>query len=268
MALKIKSLHDKKSILISLTLTAAFFLWAGAACASSCITTDLLNPDGTHTKTLPLGCTFNGSAPFTFTSVSDANNVTHNVTINSFEQFASLSGVGGVFISGIIDSTPFSGIGEEVHPADTMGNIILPVPTTNYPVTLTSELISPVTLPSNFMMRLDPNMTSNGYYSVATYGAPINGVQNYQVTDNFSLFFQASLNNGNTWISNDPVFSLSTFDLSKADPQIQRYIASVPVPGGWLLMLSGLGLIGFMAICRGNSGGIRHLDTKVLALTH
>ena len=235
-----------------LTLSMACLFEVGVIHASSCVTTNLLNSNGTHTKVLPNGCAFTNSSPFTFTGVSDGN-INQNVTINTFEQFASKNGVSGVFISGTIGTSAFSGIANEVHPSDTIGKVILPVPTMNYPITLTSELVTPTansTLPPNFWMQLDPNHTSSGLYSVANFGPPVNGVQSYQVTDDFNLFFQASLQGGKNWVSNDPMFGLSTFDPNE-NSQIQAFIAgsdtvtsTVPVPAALPLMASALAAFG------------------------
>ena len=44
-----------------------------------------------------------------------------------------------------------------------------------------------------------------------------------------------------------PAFSLSTFVLADANPQIQSFIAaSVPEPETYAMMLAGFGLIGFI----------------------
>lgn len=228
-------------------ISIALLFEAGLSYASTCITTNLLNLNGTHTKVLPFGCALTNSTPFTFTAVSDGNS-NQIVIINTFEQFASTNGVSGVFISGTIGVSAFSGIASQVHPSDTLGNLILPVPTTNYPITLTSELITPTansTLPPNFLMQLDPTKTSDGFYSVVNFGTPVNGVQSYQVTDDFNLNFQASLDTGATWVSNDPLFGLSNFDPNE-NSQIQSFIAisSVPVPAALPLMASGLAAFG------------------------
>lgn len=218
--------------------------WATSGHASSCVTTDLLNLSGTHTKTLPFGCDFINAAPFSFTGVTDASGKLENVTIDTFEQFASMHGVGAVFVSGTIGGTPFDGIGVESHPADTL-NVILPVPTAGYPVTLTSEIVTPDTLPVAFEMRLDPNKVSSGTYSVADFGPPVNGVQSYQVTDAFNVFWQLSLDSGTKWVSNDPAFNLETFNPATANPAIKDYLG-VPEPATLGLLSLGLAGVGFL----------------------
>lgn len=224
-------------------------IWMTSAYASSCITPQLLNLAGTHTKVLPFGCAFTNDAPFGFTGVAETNGVSENVTINTLEQFASVHGVGGIFISGTIGGAPFGGIGLEQHEGDSLGNLILPVPTTDYPITLTSEIVVPITLPSTFEMRLDPNKVSSGFYSVAL-GPVIDGVQNYQVTDTFTLYLQLSLDSGTEWVSNDPTFTLSTFDLATSAPEIKAYFGSVPEPPAGVLALGGLASMAWLRIRR------------------
>ncbi len=206
-----------------------------------------------HTKVLPFGCSFDSSSTFTFSNVPDAASLNHTLQITDLQQFASLGGIGGVYITGTVDSAPFSGFAIERHPRDTLGSTILPVPTASYPVTLISELIAPTrssTLPAGFNMQLDPGQTSGGTYSVAA-GPIINGTQYYDVTDAFSLYFQASLNNGATWVSADPTFTLQTLapGLPNYAP-ISAYIRSVPEAPTIGVMGFGLAVIAGIALQR------------------
>jgi len=236
----------------SALLFSVFDTNAYAITQSGCFTTDLLNGDGTHTKVLPFGCTFNSSATFGSTDGS--------IVINSFEQFASTNGIGGAYVSGTISGIgSFSGVGQETHQRDTMGSTLLAPPTPlnptlDYPVTLNTETITGITQLPNFEMRLDPNLVSSGTYSAYDTGTLQNGKELYQVIDSFNLNFQASLDGGSTWISLDPPFSLYTFDPNTANPQIQEYLTSaVPEPNTYAMLLSGLGLVGFISYRRKNS---------------
>src|SRR5665647_2300634 len=102
------------SLFIAVALGAGFApVEAGAAV---CITSDPFNLSGTHTKVIPFGCEATTSVPFTFKDVLNARGVPHDMTINTMEFFASHQGVGGVFITGLIDnSTAFDVIAVETH---------------------------------------------------------------------------------------------------------------------------------------------------------
>src|ERR1035437_7308836 len=115
---KINLTRTCKSCLSSLFIAVALgagFAPVEAGATAVCITSDPFNLSDTHTKVIPFGCEATTSVPVTFPDVPDAGGVLHNLTINTMEFFASHQGVGGVFITGLIDRTAFDGIAVETH---------------------------------------------------------------------------------------------------------------------------------------------------------
>src|SRR5665647_2411104 len=134
---KINLTRTCKSCLSSLFIAVA--LGAGfppveAGATAVCITSDPFNLSDTHTKVIPFGCEATTSVPFTFPLVPDAGGVFHNLTINTMEFFASLQGVGGVFITGSIDNNPFDGLAWETHTRHTHNYIATPGATNHFTI--------------------------------------------------------------------------------------------------------------------------------------
>lgn len=213
----------------------------------SCVTTwgATLGGNGTHTKAIPFGCDAINDAPFTFTNVPDTGGGLHDITIQTFEQFASTHGIGGVYISGSVDSTSFTGVVTEQHPPGFgIGSLAQLGVTVNFP--LLTETIFANTLVPNALMQFDPNATKTGTILITDLGnlALLGLADPVNVIESFNLSFDFSLNNGINFVLEDPTLNFETFDVANANPLIQEFIAEQSVPEPATLSIFGVGLAG------------------------
>ena len=220
---------------------------------TTCVTSDVMNLGDTHIKVVPFGCDAINGSPFSFTGVLDGNGVAHDVTINTFEEFATHNGVGiaggvlmgqisGTYVSGTIDGTAFDGLGSVlgVSPHGSQLGITLGTLTS---FNITQDDIAGGNLPAGMQFRIDPNQPSTGSVLVTQIPGGL-----YNVSDNFNVYFDLSLNGGANYTATDPGFGLESFVPSNT-PGLVNLLVPEPPMGVMAGLFAGFGL-GALAIRR------------------